>query len=449
MSAESLIAFLEKLDKELEGASEPYRRAVADVRPHTFRISTTQLASEILTELADPKRGIAVTGEVEAVVFQESKTFVAELAGKLRLLENDNEISISKKHTRITDTDIKFTFKTLLPRSGDVKPWEFDPNVTFERIKLLYDPLFTVLFQNLKTSLKELGESLEGKKGGLLNLSHEIGKGIFETRLADAINSATESIIHIAGARPEALTRDLERLGLDLGIRRDDSTDTMEVFLGGKRVNASEGQLSNKNKKEIQAKIKEILESGKIGQIADLEGSDSPATRKRKQAHKKINKAFSKLANVKVKSKDTKIEDSSTGVKKKVGNKTGAKKGTQLKAKKVKAKRVASESPASQPLKMLGILNAQLPDTVRKNMGPPRLTNRTGRFASSVKVTDIQETAQGFPSIGYTYQRNPYETFEQGNARGSQDFDPRSLIDFSIREIATQFAMGRFYTRRV
>ena len=50
------------------------------------------------------------------------------------------------------------------------------------------------------------------------------------------------------------------------------------------------------------------------------------------------------MANVKVKSKDTKIEDSSTGVKKKVGNKTGAKKGTQLKAKKVKAKTVASES---------------------------------------------------------------------------------------------------------
>ena len=219
MSAESLIAFLEKLDKELEGASEPYRRAVADVRPHTFRISTTQLASEILTEFKN--RGISVTGEVEALVFQESKTFVAALAGEFRLLENDNEISVSKKHTRITDTDIKFTFKTLL-RSGNVKPWEFDPNVTFERIKLLYDPLFTVLFQNLKTSLKELGESLEGKKGGLLNLSHEIGKGIFETRLADAINSATESIIHIAGARPEALTRDLERLGLDLGIRRND-----------------------------------------------------------------------------------------------------------------------------------------------------------------------------------------------------------------------------------
>ena len=92
---------------------------------------------------------------------------------------------------------------------------------------------------------------------------------------------------------------------------------------------------------------------------------------------------------------------------------------------------------------------------VRKNMGPPRLTNRTGRFASSVKVTDISQTRQGYPSIGYTYQRNPYETFEtgRGNARGSQDFDPRSLIDFSIREIAhslqwEDFILGEYSEHR-
>ena len=41
------------------------------------------------------------------------------------------------------------------------------------------------------------------------------------------------------------------------------------------------------------------------------------------------------MSNVKVKAADTKIEDSSTGVKKTVGKKTGAKKGTQLKAKKI------------------------------------------------------------------------------------------------------------------
>ena len=82
-------------------------------------------------------------------------------------------------------------------------------------------------------------------------------------------------------------------------------------------------------------------------------------------------------------------------------------------------------------------------------MGDPALNNQTGRFASSVKVTEIANTAQGFPSIGYTYARDPYETFEAGNRQGSLERDPRSLIDRSIREIAASFAIGRFYTRRV
>ena len=107
------------------------------------------------------------------------------------------------------------------------------------------------------------------------------------------------------------------------------------------------------------------------------------------------------------------------------------------------------KGPASAPLALLGILNSKLPETVRGNMVAPRLVNRTGRFASSVKVTDITTTRQGFPSIGYTYERERYETFELGNRQGSANRDPRRLIDLSIRQLAAQFALGRFYTRRV
>ena len=82
-------------------------------------------------------------------------------------------------------------------------------------------------------------------------------------------------------------------------------------------------------------------------------------------------------------------------------------------------------------------------------MQPPSLQYQTGRFASSVRVTNINTTAQGFPSIGYTYERGRYETFEVGNRQGSPERDPRALIDKSIREIAVQYALGRFYTRRV
>lgn len=94
-------------------------------------------------------------------------------------------------------------------------------------------------------------------------------------------------------------------------------------------------------------------------------------------------------------------------------------------------------------------INARLSMTVIKNMGTPALENRTGRFARSVQVTDVIQTAKGFPSIGYDYQKYPYQTFEPGYAQGSAQRDPRTLIDRSIREIASELIVGRFYTRRV
>ena len=98
---------------------------------------------------------------------------------------------------------------------------------------------------------------------------------------------------------------------------------------------------------------------------------------------------------------------------------------------------------------MLGALNQRINEKVKDNMGDPRLNNRTGRFASSVRITDVVKTPQGFPSIGYTYEKNPYQTFEIGYAQGSQDRDPRRLIEVSIRELAAEMAIGRLYTRRV
>ena len=113
-------------------------------------------------------------------------------------------------------------------------------------------------------------------------------------------------------------------------------------------------------------------------------------------------------------------------------------------------KRRAQRSIASNPLALAAAINKELPDTVRKNMNSPALINRSGRFADNVKVTDIMTTRGGYPSIGFTYRRDPYEVFEMGsgNVRATPERDPRQLIDRSIREIATQFAIGRFYTRR-
>ena len=119
--------------------------------------------------------------------------------------------------------------------------------------------------------------------------------------------------------------------------------------------------------------------------------------------------------------------------------------------------RVASGQKISRVLpdlrQFIGILNSRLSETVAKNMGSPRLNYRTGRFAESVRVQQVSQTAKGFPSIQYTYMRSPYEVFEfpgSGHPLAQQgQRDPRDLIDLSIREIMAEYAIGRFYTRRV
>ena len=108
--------------------------------------------------------------------------------------------------------------------------------------------------------------------------------------------------------------------------------------------------------------------------------------------------------------------------------------------------------PRQNLLRLQGLLNAKLPAEVRRNMGPPGLVNRTGKFASSVRVTDISTTTQGYPSIGFTYDKNPYQVFEQGAGKtpwANKNRDPRKLIDRSIREIASEILVGRFFTRRI
>jgi hypothetical protein len=114
------------------------------------------------------------------------------------------------------------------------------------------------------------------------------------------------------------------------------------------------------------------------------------------------------------------------------------------------ASRKTKGTPASSsPLQIIANLNSALPEVLQKNMQYPALRYRTGRFAGSAKVLSMDSTLQGFPVFSYTYQKAPYQTFEPGNRQGSIERDPRRLIDKSMREIATQYAIGRFYTKRV
>ena len=112
----------------------------------------------------------------------------------------------------------------------------------------------------------------------------------------------------------------------------------------------------------------------------------------------------------------------------------------------------AGSSARRSMFSIMAMINEKLPRVVEKNMRRPALESRSGAFARSTRLTDVNITPKGFPSFGYTYDKNPYEVFEVGRGASpwaTPDRDPRKIIDASIREIAGTMALGRFFTRRV
>ena len=97
----------------------------------------------------------------------------------------------------------------------------------------------------------------------------------------------------------------------------------------------------------------------------------------------------------------------------------------------------AGAKTSQSPIALRNLLNEALPAMVASKMtGPPTLQFRTGRFANSAEVENVNIGPRGGVGVDYTYMRDPYETFEPGNKQGSTYRDPRRIIGQSIRELA-------------
>ena len=98
-------------------------------------------------------------------------------------------------------------------------------------------------------------------------------------------------------------------------------------------------------------------------------------------------------------------------------------------------------------LETRAFINDRLAGQIQKNMGRPALINRTGRFAQSANVVSAVGKPNGL-HLDYTY--NPlYKVFEDGQGSYSSNYDPRPLIEKSIRELAAQKIETKFTLRRV
>lgn len=108
--------------------------------------------------------------------------------------------------------------------------------------------------------------------------------------------------------------------------------------------------------------------------------------------------------------------------------------------------------------KLKALINKRLPAQVRRNMGKPALTNRTGIFSNSAELISLRETGAGL-SGEYTYMRTGggtsknrggvYETFENtGKKRWPTGYNPKPLISKSIRDLAMQYTQQKLVSLR-
>ena len=108
------------------------------------------------------------------------------------------------------------------------------------------------------------------------------------------------------------------------------------------------------------------------------------------------------------------------------------------------ARGAANNTPGASPLALKELINAALPEEILDRMGPPALTNRTGRFRRSAQVTNVLVGPRGGVEAEYTYMKDPYATFEPGGRMGSTYRDPRKIIGESVREIASKLTGNKF-----
>tara|TARA_Y100000389_G_scaffold118736_1_gene115900 strand:- start:648 stop:2054 length:1407 start_codon:yes stop_codon:yes gene_type:complete len=468
VSTASLLAFLNKLDKEFERKTPKEKRLEYNLLTHTFTYDENTFLGEMESELQS--RGIRLTSDRRTEIQRLAGLFSTKLYTDVSTINQAAEAKSGITRLKGTSKSFSFVFTTDVRTGKTPNGWAQGQADVFDKIKVSYSNAYRNFFFGIRRSLKEGTKARESfdknyrfkkdldtpTKGRMGHSGHAEGEGIVETMTREFFEKHASTVFNAKTGNvstEQELLSDLDKMGIDLTFMRSTSDMTQNISLIGASGNILSGNQIKKKLEAARNRIKKIINKpGMLNSIADLEGSDSLKTIKRKQTVSKVTKPFKKIAGVDVKTEDINIQHSTSTVSKK--KKSKGKKGKSPSAVKVAglsslSKGVKAKKSPYSIASYIGIFNQQLPQAVARNMISPALQYQSGRFAASTRITDITQTAQGFPSIGYTYMRYPYETFEVGNAQGSVERDPRKLIDKSIREIATQFAIGRFYTRRV
>lgn len=483
MSRPKLISFLTKVRTEMN-RRDGFSRYDADVSQNTFYFSPSLLREALIQEF--DFREIKHLLEKGTPLHSWIKARTNKMLGDLR--ERYKQGLDHRSASRTMKGNQHYLEITL---QTETNPRTSKPYNNFQALRRMYVKQMNEFAVDLRKEVNNLGEKLlktknenssfkngkwqkgfdasnnkrvmggtEVDKGSdLVEGGHDKGFEVLESKIQAAMDKAFNEEYPKRVDR-EILNRDLKKLGIDLTVERDDRTGTYSFKMQSTVDNQKGGFLSAGERKTFEKQLKNALELlNNEESILNLQGSPSMLEVKKTEARLTLLKPFEKVQGATVekpkklkKEKKKPVTQKSKVKSKRIKQPTVRVAVSKVSLTKLRRKRQkGSGSSASHPLRLIGLINKDLPDTVRKNMQAPGLENQTGRFAESVKLTDVVQTPKGYPSFGYTYQKNPYQVFEMGRGQtpwASPERDPRKVIDRSIREIAAQFAIGRFYTRR-
>lgn len=307
--------------------------------------------------------------------------------------------------------------------------------------------------------VKKLGETIENnpKKNPFANADSFLGKAGTKTTIS--LTNFVEQQLLGKGASLEFSQEDIGR-GLEtVVIGRIDPANTAGSEVTDKKNFNKYIKKYYKEKFWDSFNAKKTKDKKKLAKfmgyntIAEFKGSEPYNVRAKKKVIEKVVTELTKPKGLQATKKPEKVKEIKrrrTYKARKISKSSALRSAGALAVNKrgKKAKGAATTQP--DLLKLKNLINAMLPDELLAQMELPRLRNRTGRFRNSAQVTDIRVGPRGGTEIDYTYQLNPYQTFEPGGAQGSTNRDPRALIGGTIREIAQELMGAKFIkTRRV
>ena len=451
MAQKDLKNVLKKVEKAIETSSTAYRRLVSDKKVHSITVSvqkiTTQVKREMESRIGVEKGKLQKT--IVDVIDIEVPKMVTGMYNDVKGYNNDAKFS---EVSELTGNPARFTF-VLAAKPGRTA------NI-FNAFRKVKQDNQKVLLKKLRAAIRKLNKGrTEGNQirqigRNFLDIGHQDGSAVSTQR-----KQAAQAALFEFGMNTQAnpvISRFLKEVQdvVNLSISKKDGepVDIIEAELESKYLNRKRGGGVEKALAlELAKDLDKIMKAFNASEYANLKGSDS----KLEKTTKAVLNPFAKkaAANPKIKTNfnSKKVKTSNTKVKAKP-KKSKATVGGKKNLTTIDKTPVFDTKSRRSMFSFIAMINKKLPQTVEKNMRAPRLENQSGRFARSVEIKDVIQTRKGFPSFGYTYDKEPYQVFEVGKGLepwASPDRDPRRLIDGSIREIAADMALGRFFTRRL